>query len=58
MCREMAILGGAVIVVVWGFPEVLSLELYMVVRTLNHCDGGGGVTAELEEAVGRGCVYV
>lgn len=54
----MAILGGAVIVVFWGFPEVLSLELYMVVRTLNHCDGGGGVTAELEEAVGRGCVYV
>lgn len=48
-------MGGAVIVVVWGFLEVFPMEPYVVVGTLNHC-GCDGIAAEQNE-VGMGvCV--
>lgn len=48
-------MGGAVIVVVWGFLEVCPMEPYVVVGTLNHC-GCDGIAAEQNE-VGMGvCV--
>lgn len=53
----MARLGGAVIVVVWGFLEMFTMGLSMVFGTLNHCDGDGVVITEQEEEVGMGvCV--
>lgn len=49
-------MGGAVIVLVWGFLEVFTMGLYIIVGTVNHCGGDGVVTAEQEE-VGVGmCV--
>lgn len=42
--------------VVWGFLEVFTTGLYIVIGTLNQCGGDGVVTADQKE-VGMGmCV--
>lgn len=54
--RDGQTVGGAAIVVVWGFLEVFTTGLYIVIGTLNQCGGDGVVTADQKE-VGMGmCV--
>lgn len=54
----MAGLGGAVIVVVWGFLEMFTMGLSsMVLGTLNHCDGDGVLLLSRRKKWEWVCVY-
>lgn len=50
--------GGALRAIVWGFLEVFTMGLYVVVGTLSQCCSDGVLTSEQEGEVGMGCVCI